>query len=141
VPPSSIPAMAQSNSFQHLGPFQLMRLLPSTRIQRHQQFLLSDPVFVEHGGNRLVQHMCQANFFRNFNGRVFESVRVHQGTALICRQSHTSMGFANSFTLPFPTSCELAGANSLHYATAHLPRTRTLGTIRLRISQPRKIYF
>lgn len=89
-------------------------------------FCFQIQVFVEHGGNRLVQQMCQANFVRNFDRRVFESVRIDQVTALICRQSHTSMGFANSFTLSFPTPCELAGANSLHYATAYPPSTHSL---------------
>jgi hypothetical protein len=64
-----------------------------------------------------------------------------QVTALICRQSHTTIYFANSFTLPLPTPCELAGANSLHYATAYLPSRRTLWTMRMRSSQPEKIYF
>ena len=68
-------------------------------------------------------------------------MRVHEVTALICRQSHTSMGFANSFTLPFPTPCEIAGANSLHYATASLLSKRTLWTMRMRSSQPRKNLF
>ena len=104
-------------------------------------FCFQISVFVEHGGNRLVQQMCQANFVRNFDGRVFESAQVHQVTALICRQSHTSMGFANSFTLPFPTLCELAGANSLHYATASLPSTRTIWTMTERKFQSKKIYF
>ena len=85
--------------------------------------------------------MCQANFARNFDGRVFESVRIDQVTTLICRQSHTSMDFANSFALPYPTSCELGVANSLHYATASRPSTRTLWTMRMRGSQPGKIYF
>lgn len=119
--------MVRPSSSRDFGQPQLIRLLPSPRIQRRQQFLLSDPSLRQHGGNRLVQQMCQANFVRNFDGRVFESVRVPQVTALFCRQSHTTIYFANSFTLPFATPCEPAGANSLHYTTTYLPNTRFLG--------------
>ena len=123
--------MVRPSSFRHLGLPQLMRLLPSPRIQRRQRFLLSDLSLRRAWWESTSTTDVPGEFAksRNFDGRVFESVRVHQVTALICRQSHTSIDFANSFTLPFPTPGEFAPANSLHYATAYLPSMRTLWTM------------
>lgn len=66
---------------------------------------------------------------------------MDQVTALICRQSHTTIYFANSFTLRFPTRGEFAPANSLYYATAYLPGRRLFDHYMKRKIEIRKIYF
>ena len=95
---------------------------------RHQRFCFQIKVFVEHGGNRLVQRMCRNRIReKTLRSSIEElSVRIDQMAALIVG-NHIQLFISQTVLRKhFLTPGEFAPAKSLHYKTL-IYRAHVLG--------------